>query len=139
MIFIIDDDPSVQKAFSILLKAVGFDARAFPSAEEFLTHLSISDGDCIILDLRMPGTGGLDLIEKLASREIKAPVICVTAFDDAESREQARALGAVAFFTKPVDDQALIDAINWAVHAGEKRTTKHATQYRENKKMGKVR
>jgi FixJ family two-component response regulator len=120
MIFIIDDDQSMRRAFLLLLQAAGFDAKAFTSAEEFLKYSHISDGDCIILDIRMPGMNGFDLMEKLMSKEIQMPVICITAFDDAKSRERARELGAAAYFTKPVDDQALIDAINWAIQS-EKR------------------
>ena len=115
MIFVIDDDQSMQRAFLLLLRSAGFDAKAFTSAEEFLTYSRVSDGDCIILDLRMPRINGFDLMEKLISREIRTPIICVTAFDDVKSRERARELGAAAYFTKPVDDQALIDAINWAI------------------------
>ncbi len=120
MIFIIDDDQSMQKAFLLLMRAAGFDARAFSSAQEFLTYSSVGDNDCIILDLRMPGMSGFDLMEKLIAKGINTPVICVTAFDDAKSREQAGERGAAAYFTKPVDDQALIDAINWAVQIGKK-------------------
>ena len=120
MIFVIDDDQSMQKAFLLLLRSAGFDAKAFTSAEEFLTHSRVSDGDCIILDLRMPRINGFDLMEKLISREIRTPIICVTAFDDVKSRERARELGAAAYFTKPVDDQALIDAINLAIKSEKK-------------------
>ena len=120
MIFIIDDDQSMQKAFLLLLRAAGFDAKAFSSAEEFLKYSPVGDNDCIILDLRMPGMNGFDLMEKLISRRTYAPVICVTAFDDAISRERARALGAAGYFTKPIDDQALVDAINWAIKSEKK-------------------
>jgi two-component system, LuxR family, response regulator FixJ len=120
MIFIIDDDHSMQRAFLLLLQAAGFDARAFSSAQEFLNYSPVSDDDCIILDLRMPGMNGFDLMKKLISKGIRTPVICVTAFDDAKSREQARELRATAYFTKPVDDQALIDAINWAIQSEKK-------------------
>jgi CheY-like chemotaxis protein len=77
-------------------------------------YSNVTDNDCIILDLRMPGMNGFDLMKKLRAKCIQIPIICVTAFDAAESREQAQELGASAYFTKPVDDQALIDAINWA-------------------------
>jgi FixJ family two-component response regulator len=120
MIFIIEDDQSLQRAFLLLLQSAGFDARAFSSAQEFLLYSHISDNDCIILDLRMPGMNGFDLMEKLISKRIHTPVICVTAFDDTKSREQARKLGAAAYLTKPVDDQALIDAINWAIRSERK-------------------
>jgi two-component system, LuxR family, response regulator FixJ len=120
MIFIIDDDQSMQRAFLLLLQSAGFEARTFSSASEFLDYSHISDNDCIILDLRMPGMNGFELMAKLTIKGIHAPIICVTAFDDAKSREQARELGAAAYFTKPVDDQALIDAINWAMQSKKK-------------------
>jgi FixJ family two-component response regulator len=63
---------------------------------------------------------GFDLMEQLISKGIHIPIICVTAFDDVKSRERARELGAAAYFTKPVDDQALIDAINWAIQSEKK-------------------
>jgi two-component system, LuxR family, response regulator FixJ len=120
MIFIIDDDHSMQRAFLLLLQAAGFDARAFSSAQDFLIYSPVSDDDCIILDLRMPGMNGFDLMKKLISKGMHTPVICVTAFDDEKSREQARELRAAAYFTKPVDAQALIDAINWAIQSEKK-------------------
>jgi FixJ family two-component response regulator len=115
MIFIIDDDPSVRNALLLLLQNVGFEARAFPSAEDFYKHALINNHDCIILGLRMPEMNGFDLMETLISEGIHTPVICLTAFDDVKNRERARELGAVAYCTKPVDDQALIDAIKWAI------------------------
>jgi FixJ family two-component response regulator len=122
-ISIIDHDPSVRKALLLLLQSVGFEARAFPSAEDFQKHALINNEDCIILDLRMPGMNGFDLMETLISKGIHAPVICLTASDDVKSREQAREFGAVAYFTKPVDDQALIDAINLAIQTRKKTQT----------------
>ena len=100
MIFIIDDDQSMQRAFLLLLQSAGFEARTFSSASEFLDYSHISDNDCIILDLRMPGMNGFDLMAKLTVKGIHAPIICVTAFDDAKSREQARELGGSGIFHK---------------------------------------
>jgi len=120
MIFVVDDDQSMQRAFLLLLKAAGFDAKAFSSSEEFLTYPVISDAECIILDLRMLRMSGFELMEKLKSMGIHVPIICVTAFDDTGSRARARELGATAYFTKPVDDQAIIDAINWAIQTRKK-------------------
>lgn len=97
------------------LQAVGFKAHAFTSAEDFQKNALINNDDFILLDLRMPGINGFDLMETLISKGIHAPVICLAAFDDKKTRQRARELGAVAYFTKPVDDQALIDAINWAI------------------------
>ena len=120
MIFIIDNDKSVVRAISLLLRVAGFDVRGFSSAGEFLKELLIRDSDCIILDLSMPVMSGFDLMELLASKGINAKIIIITAFDDVENRERARKMKAAAFLTKPVDDQALIDTIKWVLQGYNK-------------------
>ena len=114
MVYVIDDDESVRRALQRLLRSAGFEVKAFSSAEAFLQSGNLDERACIVLDIHMPGLTGFDLQEKLVSMGIRIPVINVSAFDDAETRERARRLGAVAFFRKPVDGQALIDAIHWA-------------------------
>ena len=114
MVYLVDDDESVRRALQRLLRSAGFEVKAFSSAEAFLQSENLDVRACIVLDIRMPGLTGFDVQEKLASKGIRIPVITVSAFDDAETRERARKLGAVAFFRKPVDGQALIDAIHWA-------------------------
>jgi FixJ family two-component response regulator len=114
VVYVIDDDESVRRALQRLLRSAGFDVKTFSSGEEFLQSGNLDERACIVLDIRMPGLTGFGLQEKLASMKIRIPVITVSAFDDAETRERARRLGAVAFFRKPVDGQALIDAIHWA-------------------------
>ena len=114
MVYLIDDDESVRRALQRLLRSAGFEVKAFSSGEAFLQSENLDVRACVVLDIRMPGLTGFDLQEKLASMGIRIPVITVSAFDDAETRERARKLGAVAFFRKPVDGQALIDAIHWA-------------------------
>ena len=117
MVFVIDDDESVRRALQRLLRSAGFEVKVFSSAEAFLQSGNLDERACAVLDIRMPGLTGFDVQEKLASKGIRIPVITVSAFDDAETRERARKLGAVAFFRKPVDGQALIDAIHWATGA----------------------
>jgi FixJ family two-component response regulator len=114
-VYVIDDDESVRKAFERLLRSAHLEVETFASVEEFFSGERHNTNACIIVDLRMPGSSGFDLQRELASREIRMPVIVISASDDAETREQARRLGAVAFFRKPIDDQALLDAIWWAI------------------------
>jgi FixJ family two-component response regulator len=114
VVYLVDDDESVRRALQRLLRSAGFEVKAFSSAEAFLQSENLDVRACVVLDIRMPGLTGFDVQEKLASMGIRIPVITVSAFDDAETRERARKLGAVAFFRKPVDGQALIDAIHWA-------------------------
>ncbi len=113
-VYVIDDDESVRRGFQLLLLSAGFNVRTFSSAKAFLEGVSPGDSGLIILDMRMPGITGLDLLKKLASWKTKMKIIAISAFDDAETKALARELGAVAYFQKPVDGQALIDAIHWA-------------------------
>ena len=115
LVYVIDDDESVRRAFQFLFESVDLDVQTFCSAEEFLENASLSDGSCIILDMRMPGMTGLDLLRELLARKIRIPVIVVSAYDDEPTKRRARELGAIAYFRKPVDDQALLDAISFAI------------------------
>lgn len=118
-IYIIDDDASVRVALERLLISAGFRARTYASATDFLAAGLPSDGSCIITDVKMPGMSGLELHSKLREAGTRASVIFVTAYDTEDARAQAKKAGAVAFFRKPVDDQALIDAIGWALSRTE--------------------
>ena len=115
MVYLIDDDESVRRALQRLLRSAGLDVKAFSSAKEFLENADLGERACIVLDIQMRGLTGFDLQERLASKGIRIPVIAVSAHDDAKTRERARDLGATAFFRKPVDGEALIDAIKWAM------------------------
>jgi FixJ family two-component response regulator len=122
VVYLIDDDESVRRALQRLLRSAGFEVKAYSSAEEFLQSGNLEEKRaCLILDIRMPGLTGFDLQQKLISKGVRMPVITVSAFDDAETRERARKLGATAFFRKPVDGQALIDAIHWAMGITEQK------------------
>jgi FixJ family two-component response regulator len=115
MVYLIEDDESVRRALQRLLRSAGLEVRAFASAEEFLESGNLDLRACIVLDIQMRGLTGFELQEKLAAKEIRIPTIAVSALDDSETRERARKLGAAAFFRKPVDGEALIDAIHWAI------------------------
>jgi FixJ family two-component response regulator len=97
------------------MQSAGFDAQAFSCPKKFFESVTFTENDCIILDLCMTGVSGFDVLLNLSLQKIKVPVIVVSAFDDAQNRQRAQQLGAISFFRKPVDSQALIDAINWAL------------------------
>lgn len=115
LIYIIDDDESVRRAFGRLLRSAGYNIEVFSSPDEFLSGERQKEDACILVDVRMPGLSGFGLLEKLAEEKTHLPVIVVSASDDAHIRQHARELGAISFFRKPVDDQALLDAIWWAI------------------------
>ena len=115
MVYVVDDDESVRTAFARLLRSANLAVETFSSADEFLNKPKQKKDACILVDMRMPGSTGFDLQQALLEYGIPLPVIVISASDDAQIREHARQLGAVAFFRKPVDDQALLDAIWWAI------------------------
>ena len=115
MVYVVDDDESVRTAFARLLRSANLAVETFSSADEFLNKPKQKKHACILVDMRMPGSTGFDLQQALLEYGIPLPVIVISASDDAQIREHARRLGAVAFFRKPVDDQALLDAIWWAI------------------------
>ncbi len=116
-VFIVDDDPSVRSGLSRLLRTVGHDVRDFPNADDFLDNLEPESTGCIVLDARMPGRSGEELLAELEARQIRLPLIVVTADDDPETRHRAQQMKAVGFFRKPVDGFALMDAIKWALES----------------------
>jgi FixJ family two-component response regulator len=113
--YVIDDDESIRRSFERLLRSANLEVETFASVEEFFSGERLNNNACIIVDLRMPGSTGFDLQRELRSRGIGMPVIVISASDDAQTREHAQRLGAAAFFRKPIDDQALLDAIWWAI------------------------
>lgn len=114
-IFILDDDASVRKALARLIKSAGMAAKTFASVDELLSAPALPQCGCIIADIRMQGTSGLAMPGLLAQRGLHLPVIFVSAQDTEETRAAAQQAGAGGFFRKPVDDQALLDALNWAI------------------------
>jgi FixJ family two-component response regulator len=115
MVYVVDDGESVRTAFARLLRSANLAVETFSSADEFLNKPKQKENACILVDMRMPGSTGFDLQQALLEHGIPLPVIVISASDDGQIREHARQLGAVAFFRKPVDDQALLDAIWWAI------------------------
>ena len=115
LVAVVDDDESVRRAIARLIRSAGLDADTFPSGDEFLETLSDHKPDCIVLDLHMPKVDGLAVQSWLVRAGVRIPVIIVTGYDTPEARAQAMKAGAVAFFRKPVDGEALLGAIARAV------------------------
>jgi len=114
VVFIVDDDDDVRDGFTRLIRSAGMQARAYASAEQFLLELDNSHAGCLLLDLTMPSMTGQHALARLRQMGSRLPVIVVSARDDEMMRAVVRDLGAKMFLRKPVDDQALLDAIQWA-------------------------
>jgi FixJ family two-component response regulator len=116
-VYIVDDDESVRMALSRLMRSAGIESSAYESPERFLAEVRNDSSACILVDMTMPRMNGMELIARLKEKGIQSPVIALSARDDDEIRQMARDIGVRFFLRKPVDDQALIDAINWVVKA----------------------
>jgi FixJ family two-component response regulator len=115
VVVIVDDDELIRDSLGGLMKAAGFPALTFASAEEFLNSGEEQHTACLIADIRMPGMSGLELQAKLNEAHQRIPIIFITAQGDEKLRLQALRAGAVEFLTKPFDDQALLDSVRAAL------------------------
>jgi FixJ family two-component response regulator len=114
-VYIVDDDGSVRQALARLVQSAGMQAQVFETVPELIGLEHFTERACVIADIRMPKTLGLELPGLLAEQGHPLPVIFVTAYDDAQNRTAAKRVGAAGYFRKPVDGEALLDAIAWAV------------------------
>lgn len=110
-VFIIDDDVSVRRGLTRVVRAAGLDADSFASAEDFLTSGKADGPGCIVLDVKMPGMTGPELQEALGGAEYAMPVIFLSGHADVSTAAGAMKRGAVDFLTKPVDQEDLLAAI----------------------------
>jgi FixJ family two-component response regulator len=115
LVYIVDDDASVRQGLSRLMRSAGIDSRAYEDAEHFLAEVRNEERACVVLDITMPHMDGLEVGRRLKQTGCALPVIAVSARDDEETRQLAINLGVQLYLRKPVDDQALIDAISWVV------------------------
>jgi FixJ family two-component response regulator len=130
-VFIVDDDPSVRTAVSRLLATVGLASETFATADEFHGQVDPSRPGCLILDVRMPGSSGLELQAQLTASGYELPVIFVSAHADVALTVRAMKAGALHVFTKPFDDQLLLDA----VHVALERDRLHRVQLSETQAL----
>jgi FixJ family two-component response regulator len=115
LLSVVDDDESIRESVPDLIKEFGFGARAFSSAEEFLSSGSADETSCLILDIAMPGMSGPELHQELKRRGKKIPVIFITGQKDETIRTRVLQQGAVGFLLKPFSDTALLAAIKSAL------------------------
>ena len=113
---IVDDDPSVLKSMQYLLASEGLKVRPFSKAEDFLAHASKNPVPVVVTDVWMDGVTGLELLARLCAISPRTKVIVITAREDLAARATAMAIGPVAFFMKPFDDEKFIGAVRDALN-----------------------
>jgi FixJ family two-component response regulator len=118
LISIVDDDKAVRDALQRLLRAHGFAAAVFASAEQFLSGAKAHGASCLILDVRMPGMTGLALHDYLISTGCRIPTILITACPTSDERRRAIASGVASYLPKPLSEQVLLDTIREVLEDG---------------------
>jgi DNA-binding NtrC family response regulator len=118
LVCIIDDELAVRESLSDLLESVGLKARAFASANEFLTKSSLEVPSCLVLDVQLPGMSGLELQQQLRNGDTQIPIVFMTGYGDIPTSVRAMKAGAIEFLTKPFRDQDLLSAVNHAIERG---------------------
>ena len=116
-IYVVDDDPGILKATGRLLRALGFDVQTFSSAEEFWSRGDPMGAACLILDIHLGATSGIELRHQLSQSGSAVPVIFITGTDSETTRKAAMQVGCTAYLPKPFSAQALVDRINRALGA----------------------
>jgi FixJ family two-component response regulator len=114
---VVEDDPSMRRSIERLLKAHGFGAHAYASAEEFLGGDGADEAFCLVLDIHLGGMSGIELSSRLTASGSALPVIFITAMDDEELETRAIETGCLAYLHKPFPAELLIGAVNKALPA----------------------
>jgi FixJ family two-component response regulator len=121
LVFIVEDDPSMQRALGNLFQSVGLETEVFGSASDMLKSRLPDVAGCLVLDVRLPGLSGLDFQTELAKANIHIPIIFMTGHGDIPMTVRAMKGGAVDFLTKPFRDQDMLDAVVKAIERDRKR------------------
>jgi len=114
-VYVVDDDVSVCESLGSLIRSAGLRVEAFASAQEFLARPRIEVPSCLVLDVKLPGLSGLDLQQELAKADVEIPIIFLTGHADIPTSVRAMKAGALEFFTKPFDDEPLLEAIRQGI------------------------
>ena len=120
-VFIVDDDAAIRFAMQALMDSVNLDHEIFASADDFLEKIGEQRPGCLVLDIRMPGLGGLELQEELIKRGNTLPIIFITGHGDVPMAVEAMQKGAVDFIQKPFRDQELLDRVSEALTTDQER------------------
>ena len=137
-VYLIDDDADVRDALVLLLRTMGFAPRPFAGVQPFLERPDSRQDGCLVVDIRMPGTSGLQLLERMAKEAGGMPTVMITGHGDVAACRRAFKAGAVDFLTKPIDEQVLLEAIEAAFAALDTRNRTEAARADRDARMAKL-
>ena len=125
-IFVVDDDASVREALGSLIRSAGWRVETFATAQEFLARPRVEAPSCLVLDVQLPGLGGLDLQQRMTEGHMEIPIIFITGHGDVPTSVRAMKAGAVEFLTKPFLDRDLLEAVHQAIQRDRAARQQHA-------------
>jgi FixJ family two-component response regulator len=126
LVFVVDDDQSVRDALEGLLQSAGWRVETFATSDEFLARPLAEEVACLVLDIELPGTGGLELQDELARMRGDLPIVFITGHGDVGRSVRAMKAGAVEFLVKPFSDVALLDGIERAIERSKELLSRKA-------------
>ncbi len=134
-VFVVDDDQAMRNSLKWLIESVGVPVESFASADEFLAQFQAGRPGCMVLDVRMPGMSGLELLEHLAQKGLRIPAVIITGHGDVPMAVRAMKSGAVDFIEKPFNDEALLDAIRRAIAFEEQQRSQYSEHRQINERL----
>jgi FixJ family two-component response regulator len=137
-VYLIDDDADVRDALVLLLRTMGFAPRPFAGVQSFLDRVDPRQDGCLVVDIRMPGTSGLQLLERMAKEADGMPTVMITGHGDVAACRRAFKAGAVDFLTKPIDEQVLLEAVEAAFAALDVRNQAEAARAGRDARKAKL-
>jgi FixJ family two-component response regulator len=137
-VYIVDDDPAVCRSTAMMLQAHGLESRSYPSADDFLRTFDPGGAGCLLLDLRMPGMTGEELLRTLRQGGVHIPVVIVTGHGDVPAAVRTMRLGLVDFLQKPVDHDMLISTVREALNQDARRRLDEAGRRDEQERINRL-
>lgn len=137
-VYVIDDDPGARRAITWMLESSGRRVESFASGEAFLESYRTDHAGCVVLDVRMPGMGGLALQEEIVRRGIPLPVIMITGYSEVSVAVRALQLGAIDFIEKPIADAVFLERIGHAFALDAERRQRRCLRERCTNRIGRL-
>ncbi len=138
MTYVVDDDPAVREAVCALLGSVSMATRAYASANDFLLDAEPGMAGCLVVDVRMPGMSGLELMQSLKARGIRMPVIVITGHGDVAMAVRAMKAGAADFLLKPFNEQELLDQIRALLNQSDQLLSREQNREQAEKRFSEL-
>ena len=138
VVHIVDDEAALRGALALLARSVGLKARTYATASEFLEAYRPGGEGCLVVDVRMPGMSGIDLLERLRGIEGALPAIVMTGHGEVPLAVRAMRAGAIDFIEKPFQDQRLIDLIFEGIRLSADRSARRAAQAAARERIARL-